>query len=137
MGCDIHEHVEYKSAESSNWQHFCQPHIWRNYDLFALLAGVRNYDEIVPVAEPRGIPKDSSFDTVMEYTGGMGHNWREIEWVMDYDWHTPSWLTLTELKQVRQLLKRRSVELDGVIGMMEGLSNGGEVETRFIFWFDN
>ncbi len=58
----------------------------QNYELFAMLAGVRNYYQIKPIAEPRGLPTDlSSF--VAE---------RAEAWYGDA--HNYSWLTLQELK---------------------------------------
>jgi len=41
MGCDIHWHSEVKV--DGVWHHHSNPRISRDYWLFALLAGVRNY----------------------------------------------------------------------------------------------
>lgn len=135
MGCDIHEHIEYKRYDT--WWHWGRPTVRRDYNLFALLAGVRNYEQVEPVAEPRDIPKDSTYDTVMSYTGVNDYAMYKGVWVMDADWHTPSWLSLGELKQVRERLGYRSNDLEAIIGAMEGLSDNGAHDTRFIFWFDN
>jgi hypothetical protein len=68
-----------------------EPFDVRNYDLFAALADVRNGagfagvdtgDPIVPIASPRGVPDDADPATVRE----LSHE------------HTPSWLSLAELK---------------------------------------
>src|SRR4051794_16548380 len=85
MGCDIHFYVE-KKDENGNWQSadawetedgYDCPSIpykkrfysGRNYDLFGILADVRNGrgfagvktgDGFVPIAEPRGLPDDAS-----------------------------------------------------------------------------
>lgn len=49
MGCDIHGFVRARYSKTSPW-HFISrvPHA-RNYALFALLAGVRNYDNVICV----------------------------------------------------------------------------------------
>lgn len=61
----------------------------RDYSLFAVLAGVRDYsDSGNPViADPRGLPEDVSAETKAE-----SDRW-------DGDGHTHSWLTLLELRQ--------------------------------------
>lgn len=57
----------------------------RNYDLFAILANVRNdgsWEQVVPL---RGFPDDASYQVVEDYEG-----WGD-------DAHSPSWITLEEL----------------------------------------
>ena len=60
----------------------------RSYDLFAMLAGVRNYEHVKPMAAPRGVPNDVS--------SGVER------WIKRWgtDGHTHSWLTLAELMSV-------------------------------------
>ena len=109
MGTDIHLYVEHrvdgKWASADVWEpskyeddktiltvpygkHFYDN---RNYDLFAILAGVRNGrgfagidtgDGFVPIAEPRGLPDDMSPEMLKE---------------SEHLDHTPSWLLLSEL----------------------------------------
>lgn len=57
----------------------------RNYELFAMLADVRNYYDIVPICEPRGLPDDVS----PEVREGFDNIWCE---------GTFGWLTVAELK---------------------------------------
>jgi len=114
MGCDIHICTEIKKVvegteewfNADNWKfnpYFKEDEeegeleyeiksIYNNrgYNLFALLAGVRNYSEVVPIDEPRGIPKDVHSVTKREY-----ESW-------GLDGHTPSWFTLEELKQAKK-----------------------------------
>jgi hypothetical protein len=105
MGCDIHAMIERKSRYG--WVNSGDPDVGRNYEMFAVLAGVRNYDGITPIAEPRGLPSFKAFKT---YSDGEQY----IEWA-DYnekpcyemeamaerygvDGHSHSWLTLVEIK---------------------------------------
>jgi len=69
-----------------DWELRCDFDVGRNYALFAMLSGVRDYGGgTVPVAEPRGVPDDASPETAAD----------AAEW--DADGHTHSWLTLAEL----------------------------------------
>ena len=43
MGCDIHFHTEVKI--NGRWEHYGNPSMVRNYKLFTLLAGVRDYSD--------------------------------------------------------------------------------------------
>lgn len=108
MGCDIHVYTEQlKTIDNTpvwvnvdNWRfnpYYPQEgekkmevkslYTNRNYDLFTLLAGVRDYSEVTPfVAEPRGVPKDASPQTK-----------EEVE-RYGSDGHTHSWLTLAEIR---------------------------------------
>jgi hypothetical protein len=83
MGTDIHLHTEIKV--NGVWQHYSQPRIPRDYRLFAKLANVRNHWNIVPIAEPRGLPDDVTFTTKFD-----ANRW-------DDDGHDHSWLTGVEL----------------------------------------
>lgn len=111
MGCDIHMFVEYQTKvdKKQEWiigDYFRinpyykegesdEPkyerlglHDRRNYDLFATLAGVRDYTEqVIPVSEPKGFPKDA-----------CGYV-KEQKKIWDGDGHTHSWVTLKELKE--------------------------------------
>lgn len=107
MGCDIHFFVEVR-LPNGPWQFFreqlrackninhntecywCNGTGWeckqlysgRDYQLFAVLAGVRNYMGIMPIAQPRGVPTDLDART---------------SWEMDMADHSCSWFTLKEL----------------------------------------
>lgn len=126
MGCDIHMHIEY--LDGDGWEHFCSPSIGRWYGLFALMAGVRNYDNITPVAEPRGLPADMDSWTRYKY--------KEFE----SDAHTPSWLTTTEMQEVhhRALISfpEGIVSLYALIKTLEAFEEKG-CKARLVFWFDN
>lgn len=103
MGCDIHIYTEKKRNDGSWWccdhfklnpyygepgerQYYIEPiYSGRNYSLFATLAGVRNYDNVKPIDEPRGLPHDIS-DAVKAEADWWGH-----------DAHSHSWLLAGEL----------------------------------------
>lgn len=57
----------------------------RNYNLFALLAGVRNRSNVKPIDQPRGIPDDISNITKKEYEQWIG------------DAHSTSYFTVKEI----------------------------------------
>lgn len=86
MGCDIHSHAERKT-ESGKWEAVPElsPFSSRSYGTFGFLAGVRNYSDLTPIAQPRGFPDDASAEVAAEYEG----------WGSDA--HTPSWLSVAEL----------------------------------------
>lgn len=117
MGCDIHAYIEVK--ENEEWKHYdwrnqfidgkysdgspsydyskmmdYPLYIGRNYDLFAILANVRNgrgFAGILtgtgfkPIDMPRGLPQDVCKE-VQEISDGW-----------DVDGHSHSWLLLKEL----------------------------------------
>jgi hypothetical protein len=181
MGCDIHAFVEYRykpeakeysqsdlgmaegSSSSSRWWGFGQVDIGRNYSLFGLLAGVRGTQQ--PVAEPRGVPKDISWQTEHLYalyvvdkvdsfygehacskedaerwlSKACSSVWREGEhrMITGPDWHTPSWVSTSELETVVERYGERvPPELAAVLAAMKALEKGG-CDARLVFWFDN
>jgi hypothetical protein len=117
MGCDIHALIERKEVHRNRdgevyrveWINSGDPDIGRNYELFAVLAGVRNYTGVTPICEPKGIPAFVKFETYSD-----GERWvrwdreridekpcREFERLMEAygeDGHSGSWLTLAEIK---------------------------------------
>lgn len=87
MGCDIHTFVEVR--REGRWQHEpFHPFSGRNYGVFGWLAGVRNYSQVGPLAEPKGLPGDVSFRLRAE----------SDDW--DLNGHSHSWFTLAELLAV-------------------------------------
>lgn len=72
----------------------------RNYDLFAILADVRNGhgfagvdtgDGFIPIAPPRGVPEDASLaykKEVEKWQGdGHSHSYFSVRELASYDWH--------------------------------------------------
>jgi len=88
MGADIHGFLEVK--KKSEWK--CKGEIPRNrcYDMFGILADVRNFVNAIPISKPKGTPKNVTKETEegLEQWFMDGHsyswlNWNEIE---KYNW---------------------------------------------------
>ena len=108
MGCDIHNHIEYKRTVNGEEKWFCGDYFKvnpyyergdkyerklelvpfcenRNYGLFSLLADVRNYGGNEPISQPRKLPKDLSKEVKAD-----ARRW-------GIDGHSHSYFTLQEL----------------------------------------
>lgn len=112
MGCDIHFYVEAK-GENGKWvskdkwekedNHVSNyPNAYyngRNYNMFAILANVRNGsgfagvdtgDGFKPIADPRGVPDDASpeYKLVSKQWDGDGHShsYFTVAELLAYDW---------------------------------------------------
>lgn len=110
MGCDIHLYTERRHKKDDKEIWICCDHFRRNpysilypeelnekewgivsiydhrdYNLFATLADVRNYDHVIPIDKPRGLPEDVSKDVYNE----------SLRW--GSDGHSHSWFTAKEL----------------------------------------
>jgi hypothetical protein len=127
MGCDIHLFVEVRDKPGEPWRlqpvHWSYEHDgkkieqvgfdWRSYDIFAMLAGVRNGsgfagsdtgDGFVPIAEPRGLPDDISRELSSIYHdepfGDDDTRWQTLRDTHGSSWlgdHSHSYVTLREL----------------------------------------
>lgn len=97
MGTDIHLVIEEKWSWQKEWMpadewlkkdegiYMAREHdVWRNYDVFRRLAGVRDDGLIEPIAEPRGLPADAHAVT--------------RAWADDSDYHDMSWISMQEFK---------------------------------------
>lgn len=119
MGCDIHAYKEkfvdgeWKTADV--WESYDygdddkgmrvpydkQAYQGRNYELFGILSkGVRSENEIS--FDPRGMPLDACEEVEMS----------NARW--DSDGHSHSYLYLHELIQLRKIMDRRSIEIEGM-----------------------
>lgn len=123
MGCDIHVLLE-KQDSKNNWRNvdYWQYNYYedepkfdliefywhRNYELFTVLANVRNYDDIVNyISEPKGIPDNCSKET-QDYIDRWG-----------CDGHSHSYYTLKELYdywiKMSLKIKRRGILIGDVL----------------------
>lgn len=144
MGCDIHTYLDYdefKKHDGSGWyaSNVAKFYINRNYILFAVLAGVRNYDNVVPVSKPKGMPDNLSYFVEDDYTLSIlnkndgdvnedgccsyeegkhfielaGGCWRGDERrVAHPDWHSASWFNVDELREVQRIYSSMSMAPD-------------------------
>lgn len=148
MGCDIHIHAEKKTESGYEIIDQIKPFDNRSYGTFGFLAGVRNYSDVTPISQPRGIPDDVSPPVKHEHDGGEG------------DAHSASWLSVEELSNFDydQLMEDRRVMRNNNGGctcdagegqsmsyrefLGEGFFKDIEIlkeseATRIVFWFDN
>lgn len=107
MGTDIHVIVQVRDGagwrivrhegEGTPWELYRSPVDGRNYNLFGILANVRNDYDFPPIAEPRGFPDDFVKPTISE----MGRYEPEYEEDPNAPYepgdHSFSWVTLAEL----------------------------------------
>lgn len=162
MGCDIHAWVDYDSGRGSAWT-VAALHLDRDYNLFAILAGVRNALPLgVDPGVPKGLPErlgsgpeyyllDEGFSNKPHM---IGKPFQREGWAGVYSWppdeivdhHSFSWLTADELAakldayaDIKNPFRRggRIPEWDGVLGMMRAIDASGEGQSRLVFWFDN
>lgn len=115
MGTDIHGVFQRRDHESGKWLDIASKFEYnRHYQLFAVLAGVRNGygfagcptgEAVKPIAEPRGLPSDfamnddahplDSFDAMQESRKPYHTPGEPLEtWMGD---HSHSWLSAAEI----------------------------------------
>lgn len=130
MGCDIHIHLEYKlknnNGDFNSWT-VSPLRIDANYEMFALMADVRNEDgKFTPVAKPRGIPFDASYLTKVHYRNERN------------DAHSMSWLSSREFGEVLQRYSDDDLCPDyrALYGAMQALEEQECFDVRIVFWFD-
>ena len=85
MGCDIHAIIE-KKDKYGFWTNAGDPEIGRDYEMYSVLANVRNSDNIPFISEAKGIPDDATSEFI-----GFSNDW-------GCDGHSHSWITLEEIK---------------------------------------
>lgn len=123
MGCDIHFLVE--KNINGKWTQIkgfgnCfsedseSPYEDRNYEVFALLADVRNRHSIEPMSELRGVPANAS-DTVRNYMDGGLHSVSHyiLNELLDYDYKNTivkrsGYVTLDGYRQFKDMGKPQS-----------------------------
>lgn len=166
MGCDIHMHVEFKRPNWSSdvgWKcgdYFtivdptdpkCEPEYvglceHRNYDRFAILADVRNYDRKY-ISSPRGLPEDVTDYVMKEYK----------TWIDDA--HSTSYLTMREIVEFHESEKPTDIFGNYILEpLIDRLTQRADElyllyehevkdptpsalrkmeDIRIVFWFDN
>jgi len=155
MGCDIHGWVEIKKDYSDWWDGVIQIDwlVERNYTMFACLANVRNYDNVKPISEPKGIPEDVSDEANEDIEGwgvnGHSHSWLAWKEIKEYDWNNNKYyehrvveFTKDGIKEVEPKWKpmKEAISSDWklLFDLMERLAKDyGDENVRLVFWFDN
>ena len=128
MGCDIHSIIEQKIKGSDMWVIAAEIYIPRDYQLFTVLANVRNEykytKKLKVIADPKGLPDEFSyrFEKML------------AEW--EGDGHSHSWLTFRELEKYNDkdiILKKHLF----YIFMTMASHCYGKKNIRIVFFFDN
>ena len=87
MGCDIHLHIEVRV--NGKWEHYSNPSISRWYDMFAIMANVRNNSGIKPISNPKGLLEDCNLITNIACidfgSDGHSHSYLSAEEIITLD----------------------------------------------------
>lgn len=117
MGCDIHIWAEVR--ENGKWKMKGPVDLNRNYNLFAILANVRNGrgfagiktgEGFNPISDPKGVPDDASpeyKEKVSDWDGdGHSHSFHTLKELQSFDWGQITMLrgtlSIEEYKEVRE-----------------------------------
>lgn len=118
MGCDIHMMAEKKDLDTDRWEpvveaifkadlyfpkdeislwntpYTYQPVENRNYELFSVLANVRNGYDTKPICEPRGFPDNihqvTAWLLTEHHIAEHSLSWLTLDDIEAYDWKLPS-----------------------------------------------
>lgn len=164
MGCDIELFVERRAGFGKPWEpvavksacssrhpdgakgcHWCRGtgleigYNTRSYLTFSHLAGVRNYEDVIPIDKPRGLPDDMSellqrvsrdylsTDECDAITEEYGESWLGD--------HSHSWLTLTELDAHNWGEAKHTHFVEVFLPALREL--GDPMNVRIVFGFDS
>lgn len=114
MGCDIHLLVQIGVLKDVWRTEQMDETIYsgRNYELFAVLANVRNYYNIKPIAMPRGLPKDlkerdkEALEDIY-FGGAHSFSYHTLKDIEGYDWEQIVTLSGTiDLRTYRKWMKQ-------------------------------
>lgn len=86
MGCDIH--VQAEKRVNGKWTAIdCSIFDWRSYGMFGFLANVRNYSDVPPISEPRGLPEDVDCSNEDDWLGDHSFSWLSTEELLNFDYY--------------------------------------------------
>lgn len=150
MGCDIHFFVEKKvdgawqlqgevAPDNEGWPGFTGPKFYdgRNYNLFAILADVRNGwgfagiktgEGFKPIGDARGVPEDASegYKQLVNGWGVDGHSHSHflLRELLDYDWtqttQLQGWCNMSEWRRWSRWNRRNGLGPDQYSGAVSG-----------------
>lgn len=160
MGCDIHSFVEVRPDDrwvrsDAQFQHYPDyasdaPFFHRSYSYFGFLADVRNYSHSPVIADPRGLPDDSTLspdDVDYALDAGHSHSWLMLAELLAYDYDQVFWdrrvtrdgngAALAEEGEGEHLTLRAFLgewffETLAALGKL-----GAPEDVRIVFWFDS
>lgn len=132
MGYDIYAFIEYQPQHGGydRYRYFGDLNISHQYALFAVLAGVRNSENIRCVANPKGMPNKLSWRVEEEYEG-CGPNARAESWLTTNE-ISEALIFLAKMKGEATDELKATDELRAVLAMMRHLK-----DPRLVFWFNN
>lgn len=148
MGTDIHLFVERRTPDGweslDTWiegrRGYAYPS-WdnrfysdRNYDLFAVLADVRNSGGFKPISPSRGLPGDLS-PNLRKYSqlgDNHNHSWLMLRELVEYDWDQRVFVVYSISGTLRDCC---GDFIEKVIPRLQTL--GGLDDIRIVFWFDS
>lgn len=171
MGCDIHCYLQYTNTYGEDEPVYV--HSWggrinpgRNYSMFSLMAGVREYGDRKALFQPRGLPEkigwqaeadnrffvsDDKSDYERYVTWEDARKWVEkgysilqtvaegrYTYVTNPDWHSHSWLNAKELGKVFTAYRTQTGESAPKewLALLAALKALGPTAI-VVFWFDN
>ncbi|UBV45477.1 hypothetical protein LAJ19_20345 (plasmid) [Deinococcus taeanensis] len=171
MGCDLHEHFEVRTDEGwkriqvlpdLNWDtatpeeeeaYWSLPLcIGRDYDLFAILAGVRNRLNVRPIVACRGIPEDASVEVREAWTQAKhapevhSPSWLSLEELSSFEWDQPLVHLDSAVAQDARWARREIVTYRDAVSDTNFVAQGlAKLQTlvddprklRMVFWFDS
>lgn len=152
MGCDIHLYVEKKidgqwqilgdfereeNDDGGTWISGGRFYSGRNYNLFAILADVRNGrgfagcktgEGFQPISEPRGVPDDASpeYKAIVDQwdVDGHSHSFHTLRQLLDYDWTQATglqgWLNMVEWEKWTRWQRAKGEGPDSYCGGVDG-----------------
>ena len=141
MGCNIHGYLEtmtYPNSETQKWWSVHQLPYTRSYLFYSAIAGVRNYINITPISEPKGMPSDPSImseaDCREDGRDGHSHSWLTAQEILNYDWRQ----RIETYEGKEELGTSIHPDFRSLINEMAFLSAiYGLDKVRIVFWFDN
>lgn len=112
MGCDVHGWIEirpYKTVDPKFWTSVIKIDniVGRNYDMFGLLFGVRNYCNFKPIAEGRGMPKYAEHQKKDDEEDNRSYAQIESD-DLDVDGHSHTWISQSEIEKINWEAKSES-----------------------------
>ena len=165
MGCDIHSYCEFYNSKTKNWVVYkgksfdhsydlhdgsrreiilnSTPFYWRNYTLFAILADVRNGGNIIPISQPKGLPKNVSkaLKKVSDDWGvdGHSHSYFTLEELLEYDdWEKI--ISDSDYDKGNHKTLGTYCNIDMPISVLLQYAKKKKLkhnQIRIVFWFDN